>query len=189
MIERVASVGVERRRALYSKCERYRYLLEILWPTPGGRPRPVVQFIGLNPSTATELADDQTIRKCKAFARAWGLGGLVMTNLAAYRATAPREMLAAADPIGPANSSLFLASVHLQHLVDAKQYTPKREPVVIACWGAKGAHSLLSDHASSVRERLKPWLCALEVCGNGEPSHPLYLPGTRIPRLLGEFLP
>jgi len=44
----------------------YRYTLTQRWSDD-----PLVQFIGLNPSTADENADDPTIRRCKAFAKSW----------------------------------------------------------------------------------------------------------------------
>lgn len=65
------------------------------------------QFIGLNPSTADETRDDPTIRRCIGFAKLWGYGALCMTNLFAFRATKPRDMRQAADPIGPENMALL----------------------------------------------------------------------------------
>lgn len=85
------------RDAHLSPCRRYRYAL---WRRWGDGPH--AMFIGLNPSTADETADDPTIRRCIAFARAWGYGALCMANLFAYRATQPADMLAQDDPVGPA---------------------------------------------------------------------------------------
>ena len=59
--------------------------------------------IGLNPSTADEVTDDPTVRRCINYAKAWGYAGLCMTNLFAYRATDPVVMKAVAEPIGPDN--------------------------------------------------------------------------------------
>ncbi|MES2137565.1 MAG: DUF1643 domain-containing protein [Pseudomonadota bacterium] len=58
----------------------------------------VVAFVMLNPSTADAVQDDPTIRRCIGFAKAWGKGGIVVINLFAFRATNPKDMLAAADP-------------------------------------------------------------------------------------------
>src|SRR5579859_2539321 len=69
------------RSATFSPCRRYRYRLErVLGPGP------VLQVIGLNPSTADEVADDPTVRRCKGFARHWGFGRLILTNLFGLRA-------------------------------------------------------------------------------------------------------
>lgn len=110
LIERSHATALEERMALYSECGRYRYLLKIR-RLEHSRGRQLLPFIGLNPSTATELEDDATIRRCLGFARNWGYAGIQMANLAAYRATNPREMLAAVDPIGPANTPAFLRSL------------------------------------------------------------------------------
>lgn len=82
-------------------------------------------FVGLNPSTADELLDDPTIRRCVAFARSWGYGALCMTNLFAFRATDPDVMKSADDPVGPENDQ------HLQDLANGAS-------VVIAAWGVHG---------------------------------------------------
>lgn len=87
--------------AEFSPCRRYRYGLYRGWQLGTG----FAMFVGLNPSTADETADDPTIRRCIAFARAWGYGALFMANLFAYRATNPTEMLAQADPVGPENDA------------------------------------------------------------------------------------
>ena len=54
--------------------------------SPGNR---TVLFVGLNPSTADATHDDQTIKRCVGYARAWGYDVLLMGNLHAYRATDP----------------------------------------------------------------------------------------------------
>jgi hypothetical protein len=59
--------------------------------------------IGLNPSTADHRKLDPTLRRVRNFAQKWGLGGFVMLNLFAYRATEPRDMKRAEDPVGPKN--------------------------------------------------------------------------------------
>ena len=56
-------------------------------------------FIGLNPSTADETADDPTIRKCIKYAKAWGFGGLLMLNVYSFRATNPDDMWRARDTV------------------------------------------------------------------------------------------
>ncbi len=55
-----------------------------------------VNFIMLNPSTADDVFDDATIRRCIGFAKRWGFSGLVVTNLFAFRATDPADLVALA---------------------------------------------------------------------------------------------
>ena len=121
-------------------------------------------FIGLNSSTADEVLDDSTIWRCTAFAKAWGYGTLCMTNLLAFRATKPTDMLAAVDPIGPEND---------KHLVELA----RGAGVVVAAWGTNGTH-LGRDQA--VRAMV-PNLHCLRKVQAGHLGHPLYLPGNLTP--------
>lgn len=141
--------------ATFSPCRAYRYSLWRRWGTPE---QGYAMFIGLNPSTADEVQDDPTIRRCIQFAKDWGYGGLVMANLFAFRATKPADMKAALDPVGPEND------VYLQKLsADAS--------VVVAAWGTDGTHLRRGE---AVREML-PNLYALGFTKVGQPRHPLYL--------------
>jgi hypothetical protein len=83
--------------AVISPCGRYRYRLERRFDHG---PK-VTTFIMLNPSTADAEHDDQTIRRCLGFARAWRCSKLVVVNLFAWRATAPAELKGVEDPVGP----------------------------------------------------------------------------------------
>jgi hypothetical protein len=120
-------------------------------------------FIGLNPSTATEVEDDPTVRRCQGYAQAWGYGGLVMTNLFAFRATDPRVMKAAPDPVGPEND---------RYLLDAA----RRAGLVMATWGNHGAFRGRSREVVGMLKGEGVELMCLKMTGQGEPGHPLYLP-------------
>lgn len=83
--------------AVLSADGRYRYeLARHLSNDPA-----TVLFIGLNPSTATDVVDDPTVRREVDFARRWGFGRYVKANLYALRSTHPSELKRAADPVGP----------------------------------------------------------------------------------------
>ena len=84
--------------AVISHCKRYRYRLARHWGAGSALP-----FVMLNPSTADADNDDPTIRRCIAFAKREGAGGIVVANLFAFRATSPADMLAAPNPFGPEN--------------------------------------------------------------------------------------
>lgn len=115
-------------------------------------------FIGLNPSTADEINDDNTIRRCIDYTKRWGFDAYVMTNLFAYRETDPELMKKAKDPVGPQND---------QYLIEVA----KNAGIVIACWGNHGAFMDRSAHIKP----LIPNLQCLAVTKSGEPGHPLYL--------------
>ena len=144
----------------FSTCRRYRYELRIIWD----RSLKPQMFIGLNPSTADETNDDPTIRRCIDFSKRWGAGGLVMTNLFAYRATNPLVMLHfPGDPIGEENTL-----GHLRAIADGCLERP------IAAWGN---NALKWKKGRRVEEVRKGWpLDCLRATKEGQPEHPLYLP-------------
>ena len=155
-----AAIAMER-GAVFSPCRTYRYALHRKWGQGA-----CALFIGLNPSTADEKRNDPTIRRCIGFARSWGYDGLVMANLFAFRATQPADMKLAADPVGPDNDATLCQLA-------------KDAGVVVAAWGAHGAHL---DRGAQVRAML-PGLHHLRLTKDGHPGHPLYLPASLTPQL------
>lgn len=120
---------------------------------PGG----ILMFIGLNPSTADEKTDDQTIRICRGYAKAWGYSHLCMTNLYAYRETSPHAMMLAPDPVGPENDFYLM-----QCAVQAG--------CIIACWGSWAS----GGRVKAVLEMLNEFdIHVLKLNDNGTPHHPL----------------
>lgn len=91
-----ATVGIQVRTATFSDDEKYRYCLDIVW-NPAFM---LMTVIGLNPSTADHMKDDNTIRRVIGFAGKWGYGGLRMLNAFALRSTDPKAMFKCADPDG-----------------------------------------------------------------------------------------
>lgn len=151
--------------AEFSDDRTYRYRLDRVWDDTT-RNRLVV--IGLNPSTADETLDDPTIRRCIYFAQRERMGGLIMLNLFAFRATDPREMRHCTHPVGNGsdNDIFILAALHRSER--------GRGPVV-AAWGCHGAHLGRGD---AVRKLLHKHGAALKVFGltkHGHPRHPLFL--------------
>lgn len=159
------------RGATYSNCERYRYTLWDIW-RPG---KPQINFLMLNPSTANEIKNDPTIERCSRRARQWGYGGLWITNIFAYRATDPKDMMAFANPIGKQN---------MRTIIDVAT-KPEVERVVCA-WGSNGGHMGRSCQVMFEFNHLELDLkCyALRFCDDGEPQHPLYVPYGELSDLL-----
>lgn len=144
--------------AVYSDCERYRYSLSRTWDVTGKH----VLFVMLNPSTATEIQNDPTVERCERRARSLGYGGFRVTNIFAWRATDPRDMRAAADPVGPENDSI---------LIESAEWADH----VVAAWGTHGAHlgrGLIVTEL--LRSQSKP-LFHLGLSKQGHPKHPLYI--------------
>lgn len=150
------------RRCVFSPDRVHRYTL---WREFDLANHDFVQFIGLNPSTADEVQDDPTVRRCIDFAKRWGYGALCMTNLFAFRATDPRVMKAASDPIGPENDA-WLARI------------ATGAGTVVAAWGNHGEF-MGRDKAVAA---LLPRLACLGVTSKGFPRHPLYVRSTTPPQ-------
>lgn len=143
--------------AVYSDCESYRYLLTRTW----GR-GPKALFVMLNPSTATEVQNDPTVERCQRRALALGYGAFRVTNIFAFRATDPKVMRAAADPVGPANDAAILDSVAWAD-------------TVLCAWGNHGLHL---DRGAAVTTLLRQTgvpLFHLGLTGHAQPRHPLYV--------------
>jgi hypothetical protein len=140
--------------ALFSPCRTYRYAL---WRTWDER-LPAVLFVGLNPSTADETADDPTVRRCRGFARDWGYGGFVLCNLFAYRATDPRALLRAEEPVGPENDRWL-------------RHYSEQAGLIVAAWGVRGGWRGRDREVLGMREE---WRC-LGTGKAGFPRHPLYV--------------
>lgn len=119
----------------------------------------------LNPSTADAARDDPTIRRCLALARAWGFGALAVGNLFAFRTPCPQLLRTVPDPVGPDNDA-WLRRLRAE------------SALVVAAWGNHGS---LHGRDRAVR----PLLEGAQILGftrQGRPRHPLYLPGTALPR-------
>lgn len=136
----------------------YRYSL---WRELDGDRGPVL-FIMLNPSTANATKDDPTVRRCIGYAKMWGHRKLYVGNIFSYRATDPRQLKKADEPIGPLNNT---------HLVDMA----KDSELVIAAWGTHGNLFGRGMKVWSLMSHEGIGLSYLRMTKFGHPSHPLYL--------------
>ncbi|MGA0540368.1 DUF1643 domain-containing protein [Neotabrizicola sp. VNH66] len=156
MIRRTHRSGEILSEALYSDCGAYRYRLSRHWGDGPGW-----LFVMLNPSTASELANDPTIARCEARARRMGAPGLAVVNLFALRSPYPRALSVAEDPVGPENDRI---------LSDAA----RQAGAVLCAWGNHGG---LLNRAARVLALLRASgrpLYHLGLTQQGQPFHPLY---------------
>lgn len=158
------------RHAFISDCGKYRYQLSRTWEPE----KAVATFIMLNPSTADGTQDDPTIRKCLGFARQWGCRGLRVVNLFAFRATKPRDMLAADDPVGPDNHDSVLRAVDAAAHLHSGWGGPSG-PVVCA-WGTHGSFMDQDETVLGWLDTVTVRPQALGLTKDGHPKHPLYVP-------------
>ena len=158
MIEREHLKGDAASVAVYSDCEMYRYSLTRVWDVGGAR----ALFIMLNPSTATEVQNDPTVERCERRSRALGYGAFRVLNIFAYRATDPRDMRRAEDPVGPGNDAAML---------DGLAWGSS----VICAWGTHGAHLGRGPSVEALLRSTGRELLHLGLSKAGHPKHPLYI--------------
>jgi len=165
-----------RKYATLSDCGRYRYTLSRDW-----EPRlPQAVFVMLNPSTADAEDDDPTIRRCIAFAKAWGCGAIKVLNLFALRATKPKELYSSDDPIGPLNDWwLEKANECERNHIEPKHF--------VCAWGNHGGYLNRAERVCrNWANRNAPVnTSALKINKSGQPGHPLFLKGTLYPFYYG----
>lgn len=136
---------------------RYRWSFERRWGDG-----PLLCWIGLNPSTGDKMHRPRpTLHKVMDLAGRHGMHGVVVVNLFAYRATDPRDLVAAAkhlDIVGADNDTAIREAV-------------SHSQMTLAAWGARGD---LLGRGAQVAAMVPDMVC-LGVTRRGEPRHPLYV--------------
>ncbi|MDR0442480.1 MAG: DUF1643 domain-containing protein [Treponema sp.] len=107
-------------RAVFSKDEKHRYLLERIWNDKKKK----ATVIMLNPSFADELKTDQTICKVMNFLIEKDFGTLRVVNLYAFISSEPSHPKKNHDVVGELNN---------QYILDAINDTD----VIIIAWGVE----------------------------------------------------
>lgn len=151
------------RSANFSRDRRFRWLLTILWD----KSKPMLNVCMLNPSTADEHQDDPTVERACGHARRLGMGGLLVTNAYAFKATNPKDLLArlrsGEEVVGKEND---------RYIVRAAQAAS----LVVCGWGSH-IEVLRAEHVLRlIRTNAKRTPHALIFTKGGQPGHPLYLP-------------
>lgn len=137
----------------------YRYWLVREWDPATEK----LAFIMLNPSTADGKVDDATIRRCIRFAQDNGYGGITILNLFALRATDPRQLRKAEDPVGVDND---------RWIAEVAESRRTYGGGIVCAWGAKADPARVRQVLRLVRGI--PLYC-LGVTKDGHPKHPLYI--------------
>lgn len=138
--------------AVFDKKRNYRYALMRIWDNS----KPKVAFIGLNPSTANEKTNDNTITKVVKIAANNGFGGLYMLNLFAFITAHPHVLMCADDPIG--NNDEYI------------DHYSRVSKEIVFCWGA---FKQAKERAKEVIKKYPGALC-LDHNADRSPKHPLY---------------
>jgi hypothetical protein len=149
-------IQTEKKAAKFSDCGKYRYWLSRIWDNE----LPLVMFIGLNPSKANGVDDDNTIKRVRLIAKNHGYGGFYMLNCFPYISTKP-ALLQEFGNTALNDHYLYDISKKCLHIVFA--------------WG-----NFTIVKKSGRDEELKgmfPGALALFINKNGSPKHPLFCRG------------
>ena len=146
--------------ALFSEDRKYRYALWRIWD----KSKPLIMFIGLNPSTANEAQDDPTIRRIKSMAGKWGYGGVYMMNCFPYVSTNPDDL-----------KDFGNTSLNDQWLHDISELCQE----IIFAWGSFDI--VKESGMDKALIRMFPHAKALIINKDASPRHPLYVPGDVVP--------
>lgn len=147
---------------VFSPCRKWRYLLKHTWRDLLDPEERAIAWIALNPSTADENQLDPTLRRIRGYTRDMGYNTFYMLNLFAYRATDPKVMRAAEDPVGPEND-YWIKKIAIE------------SQMVVCAWGLHGKFMDRQDHVLANLRELPCDLRYMELSKDGIPKHPLYL--------------
>lgn len=138
--------------AEFSECRKYRYALWRVWDEM----KPLVMFIGLNPSTANADTDDPTIQSVTRISKHNGYGGFYMMNLYGIISPDPNVLKVVDDPMG--------------HNIEWLAEIQTRCSSVVFAWGNfKEAKEVSRQHIFYYDGAL-----CIGQNKNGTPKHPLY---------------
>jgi hypothetical protein len=152
-------IALENKGATFSSCRQYRYALWRVWD----KSKPLVMFIGLNPSTANEHEPDPTIQTVSALSDNWGYGGFYMMNLFAIVSSEPKVLKTHPDPLGDNDGWIEMVATKCKDVVFA--------------WGAfKEAKA----RCQKIIDQFPDALC-IQILKDGSPKHPLYTPYKALP--------
>ena len=151
--------------AVFSDCRKYRYALWRIWDNS----KPSIMFIGLNPSSASENANDPTIRRVIAFAKKWGYGGVYMMNCFPFISTDPSVLKEFYD-------TPFHDVEDFENFRQLLEVSKKCKEIVFA-WGN---FEVVKERANSISKHF-PEAKALIKNKDGSPRHPLYVSRNILP--------
>lgn len=139
--------------AEFSACKKFRYALWRVWDET----KPLVMFVGLNPSTANEISDDPTIRSICRIAMANGFGGVYMVNCFPFISTDPAK--------------LVIGDGYSENLEWLRKIGSMCSEVIFA-WGN---FKVVKDTEMDIEmTSMFPDAKCLSMNKNGSPKHPLY---------------
>jgi hypothetical protein len=124
-------------------------------------------FFGINPRTADNQVDEQTVKKCLGFVSRWEGKDFIVGNVFAFWSTDVKGLNTINDPVGPLNNG-YIAAI-IQHA-----------DVLVPCWAdRKKLPRSLRQKCEAIMTALKVSkkpVYALRLTVDGDPAHPLMIP-------------
>ncbi|MGF1570073.1 MAG: DUF1643 domain-containing protein [Nodosilinea sp.] len=146
------------RTATFDSTGSYRYSLGRQWRDGG----PLLAILMLNPSQASDTADDPTIRRCMGLAHGWRFGAIQVVNLFAYRTADPRQLKQTPDPIGPDNDAALITAA-------------AQADRILLAWGNHGCFQERDEAVLALLSSYQAKWCCIDHNRTGQPRHPLYV--------------
>lgn len=148
--------------AVFSRDRVYRTELFRIWDEDV----PPLCFIGMNPSIADAMVNDQTVERMMRRAMMGKHGGLLVANVFSivdtYSKNLPQYIADGVDIVGPDNDAAIIRLA-------------KRSSLVICGWGVPGNLNGRGEQVLALLRAagVKPKALAFNI--DGSPQHPLYL--------------
>lgn len=163
MITRVGKLGT----ATFSDDETLRYTLVREWDAD----LPRLMAMLLNPSKADHDRSDNTVTRVIDFAKAWGFGSLVVTNMWPIRET--KSKLAKEW----AKVAIFDHARRLEMEINWTHVDLAAEDcsAILVGWGANATEEESEEMIVRLKATGHP-VFALVINADGTPKHPLYVP-------------
>ncbi len=150
--------------AVFSPDGKLRYALVRHWGKGEGEHK-TVNFIMCNPSTADDVDNDPTIRRCVGFAQRWEYHRLIVTNVNPFRSPRPSAL-----------QSAVLSAVEWATNDHYVREAADASALVVVSWGTNAPRGMAA-RARGVLNGM-PLYC-LGLNADHSPKHPLYVPGTQ----------
>lgn len=141
--------------AVFTEDNKHRLALWRVW-SPN---KPLLLFIGLNPSRAGQISDDPTITRLIKRAAHEGFGGLLAGNLFTLISPEPGILLKDPTPIIPEITDRYLIEMI------------ELSTIQLCAWGSFSPVKLRAP----VVYKMLTYPCCLGINSDGEPIHPLYV--------------
>lgn len=144
---------------LFSDDRRFRYVMGHIW----NEDLPALCSCALNSSTGDKDQNDPTNTRVQTRALSMNLGGVVFVNAFPFASSSPKEMMKQANPFGD------------RELADRIILEHAKDNFLLCGWGNHGSHMGRDKELIRLFIEAGIKMHALEITGQGQPKHPLYV--------------